>query len=593
MKLTTKLLACFMVVAVFGFIIPAGATPGTTVSIGSTTSDACDTVSITIDTDITAGIGAATIVLTYDTAVVSLNSVSGGPLGTVTWNDDSGTVTMTAYHATTCPTGSNIKFADLEFCPVADGASDLDIEVTTIADCNANPITPDAVNDGQFIVSGTQATATTVSIGSKTSNTCGTVPIMISTDDADGIGAATIVLTYDTAVVSLNSVSGGALGDVTWNDDSGTVTMTAYHATECPTGSNIKFADLEFCPVVDGASDLDIEVTTLADCDENPITPDAVNDGQFIVSGAQPTATTVSIGSITSSTCGTVPIKIDTDDAEGIGAATIVLTYDTAVVSLNSVSGGALGDVTWNDDSGTVTMTAYHATACPTGSNIKFADLEFCPVADSGASDLDIEVITLADCDENSITPNVNDGQFSIGAPLPSGLNLYSGWNFVSVPYELDNSSVDYVLADINYSVLAYYNALNKVCDDVLDLEPLKGYWICNPEEGTQVILGELLVPKATPPVPATLTVYEGWNAIGYTDKEDILSAEVALSAIDESYETIKGPFKTGDYEHVGWNGQTGIISDSGKHVGTDVFWMGPYEAFWVFVTQEDMLNTV
>jgi DNA/RNA endonuclease YhcR with UshA esterase domain len=568
-----------MVVAVFGFILPAGATPGTIVSIGSTTSDACDTVSITIDTDITAGIGAATIVLTYDPAVIHLNSVSGGPLGTVTWNDNSGTVTMTVAHATECPTGSNIKFADLEFCAVADGASALDIEVTTIADCNANSITPDAVNDGQFIVSGAQPIATTVSIGSITSSTCDTVPIMISTDDADGIGAVTIVLTYDTAVVSLNSVSGDALGDVTWNDNGGTVTMTAAHATECPTGSNIKFADLEFCAVADGASALDIDVSTLADCNANPITPDAVNDGQFIVSGAQPTATTVSIGSITSSTCDTVPITISTDDADGIGAATIVLTYDTAVVSLNSVSGGALGDVTWNDNGGTVTMTAAHATECPTGSNIKFADLEFCPVADSGASDLDIEVITLADCDANSITPNVNDGQFSIGAPLPSGLNLYSGWNFVSVPYELDNSSVDYVLADINYSVLVYYNASNKVCDDVLDLEPLKGYWIENPEEFTQVIREELLVPKATPPVPATLTVYEGWNAIGYTDSVDILPAEVAFDPV------------TGSYEQVGWNGQTGIIS--GKHVGTDVFGMGPYEAFWVFVTQEDMLSAV
>jgi hypothetical protein len=464
MKLTIKLLASFMVIAVFGFILPAGATPGTTVSIGSTTSDACDTVSITIDTDITAG-----------------------------------------------------------------------------------------------------------------------------------IGAATVVLTYDPAVISLNSVSGGALGDVTWNDNGGTVTITAAHATACPTGSNIKFADLEFCPEVgSGTSNLDIEVTTLADCNEDPITPDVVNDGQFIVSGAQAPATTVSIGSITSSTCDTVPITIDTDDADGIGAATIVLTYNTAVISLNSVSGGALGGVAWNDVGGTVTMTVAHATACPIGSNIKFADLEFCPVADSGASDLDIEVITLADCDENSITPNVNDGQFSIGAPLPSGINLYYGWNFISVPYELDNSSVDYVLADINYSLpVTYYSASTGLFETVSDLEPLKGYWIKNPEEGIQVILGELLVPKEWA-VPATLTVYEGWNAIGYTDPKYILDAETALTSIDESYTTIMGPFKNDPYEpyeQVGWNGQTGVIN--GIHVGTDVFYMGPYEAFWVLVTQEDMLGEV
>jgi hypothetical protein len=185
------------------------------------------------------------------------------------------------------------------------------------------------------------------------------------------------------------------------------------------------------------------------------------------------------------------------------------------------------------------------------------------------------------------------DTEVTVGS-VADGIILLPGWNFVSVPYELDNSSVDYVLADINYSLpVTYYNAATGFCEPVSDLEPLKGYWIKNPEEGTQVILGELLVPKEWA-VPATLTVYEGWNAIGYTDPKYILDAETALTSIDESYTTIMGPFKNDPYEpyeQVGWNGQTGVIS--GIHVGTNVFYMGPYEAFWVLVTQEDMLGEV
>ncbi|NOR85488.1 hypothetical protein GQ473_05210, partial [archaeon] len=177
---------------------------------------------------------------------------------------------------------------------------------------------------------------------------------------------------------------------------------------------------------------------------------------------------------------------------------------------------------------------------------------------------------------------------------IPEGIVLLPGWNFVSVPYELENPSVDYVLADINYSLpVTYYSASTGLFETVSDLEPLKGYWIKNPEEGIQVILGELLVPKEWA-VPATLTVYEGWNAIGYTDPKYILDAETALTSIDESYTTIMGPFKNDPYEpyeQVGWNGQTGVIN--GIHVGTDVFYMGPYEAFWVLVTQEDMLGAV
>ena len=205
-------------------------------------------------------------------------------------------------------------------------------------------------------------------------------------------------------------------------------------------------------------------------------------------------------------------------------------------------------------------------------------------------------------CCDISGTLNDDDAtSYTVGGPtqvcvcIPiEGILLEEGWNFVSVPYELDNSSVDYVLADINYSLpVTYYNAATGFCEPVSDLEPLKGYWIKNPEEGTQVILGELLVPKEWA-VPATLTVYEGWNAIGYTDPKYILDAETALTSIDESYTTIMGPFKNDPYEpyeQVGWNGQTGVIS--GIHVGTNVFYMGPYEAFWVLVTQEDMLGEV
>jgi hypothetical protein len=198
----------------------------------------------------------------------------------------------------------------------------------------------------------------------------------------------------------------------------------------------------------------------------------------------------------------------------------------------------------------------------------------------------------LKNVDKSEVTVG-GDTSIAVGS-VADGIILLPGWNFVSVPYELDNSSVDYVLADINYSLpVTYYNAATGLFETVSDLEPLKGYWIKNPEEGTQVILGELLVPKEWA-VPATLTVYEGWNAIGYTDPKYILDAETALTSIDESYTTIMGPFKNDPYEpyeQVGWNGQTGVIN--GIHVGTDVFYMGPYEAFWVLVTQEDMLGAV
>jgi hypothetical protein len=162
-------------------------------------------------------------------------------------------------------------------------------------------------------------------------------------------------------------------------------------------------------------------------------------------------------------------------------------------------------------------------------------------------------------------------------------------WNFMSVPFALNNSSVEFVLADINYTTLMYWNTSGAIWEIPTDFEPLKAYWIESNEGVDQMISTEILEPL-TPVVPPTMTVYPGWNAIGYTDSMAILPAELMLGSIDESYMTVIGPYDsaTGMYEQVGHNGETGVLS--GIHVGTDIFDMGPYEGFWVYVTQEDTL---
>jgi hypothetical protein len=169
------------------------------------------------------------------------------------------------------------------------------------------------------------------------------------------------------------------------------------------------------------------------------------------------------------------------------------------------------------------------------------------------------------------------------------GIVIEPNWNFISVPFALNNSSVEFVLADINYTNLMYWNNSGGIWEIPTDFEPLKAYWIESNESADQLISSELLEP-ITPSVPPMMTVYPGWNAIGYTDSMTVLPAEIALGSIDESYTQVKGPYDpaTATYEQIGHNGQTGVIA--GVHVGTDVFDMSPYEGFWVFVTQEDLL---
>ncbi|AEH60166.1 hypothetical protein Mzhil_0290 [Methanosalsum zhilinae DSM 4017] len=166
------------------------------------------------------------------------------------------------------------------------------------------------------------------------------------------------------------------------------------------------------------------------------------------------------------------------------------------------------------------------------------------------------------------------------------GMDLKEGWNFFSVPHVLENSSVDYVLADIEYDALLYYNAGTDAWEIPDDLEPLKGYWIKSNE---MQIVEEDLLEAGGAAVPPVMNVYTGWNAIGHTSM-DQLPAEVALGSIDDSYTTIKGPWNpdTKSYEKTGLNGQFGVIG--GNTVGTDIFEMSPFEGYWVYVTQDDVL---
>ncbi|RQD88074.1 hypothetical protein D5R95_03125, partial [Methanosalsum natronophilum] len=157
--------------------------------------------------------------------------------------------------------------------------------------------------------------------------------------------------------------------------------------------------------------------------------------------------------------------------------------------------------------------------------------------------------------------PTIGDNTIYV-VPI-EGMELMEGWNFISVPHVLENSSVDYVLNDIDYDALLYYNAGTELWEIPADLEPLKGYWIKSNDMQT---VDKELLESAGAAVPPVMNVYSGWNAIGHSSM-DSLPAELALSSIDESYTQIKGPWNPvmKSYDYTGWNGQEGVIN--GSHV--------------------------
>jgi hypothetical protein len=171
-------------------------------------------------------------------------------------------------------------------------------------------------------------------------------------------------------------------------------------------------------------------------------------------------------------------------------------------------------------------------------------------------------------------------------------IELEPGWNFISVPYKLENPEASSVLNGIEFDVGYTYDPVTgwSQITATTEFKPLMGYWIhvSTPQTipSTNLVRAEL---GAVP--PSTMDLRAGWNAIGFTNTES-MSAENALKSIDKSYTNIISwdPVNQ-EYEMAGINDVTGVIASN--VVGTDLFPMVPCEGYWVFLTQDSTIAGV
>jgi len=135
-------------------------------------------------------------------------------------------------------------------------------------------------------------TSTSVSIGSAADVPVGgsvDVEVRINTDEA-GIGQATITLTVDTAVVTVDNIT----GVLSYNTVGDTTTMVTVWGSNKPTGDFL-FATVTLTAVGDyeDCSNLDIAVTEMYNNVYQSISPSPVTDGEFCIQAAPPTPTPV------------------------------------------------------------------------------------------------------------------------------------------------------------------------------------------------------------------------------------------------------------------------------------------------------------
>ncbi|AKB36394.1 hypothetical protein MSSAC_1804 [Methanosarcina siciliae C2J] len=191
--------------------------------------------------------------------------------------------------------------------------------------------------------------------------------------------------------------------------------------------------------------------------------------------------------------------------------------------------------------------------------------------------------------DGNQTDGNQTDGNQTDGNQTE---DLGGDWYFFSIPFEANNTSVDYLLSDVNYSSLIYYNASTKLFEDVSNIEPLKGYWI-NIPNGTEFNAEEQFasVEKKLVTVPPSLQAYPGWNALGSPVNETV-SAQTAFASINDTYAKVVGPWvpgnnTTGYHQYVGYNSLNKTLEED--QLGADEFEVEPYRGYWVFVKEESL----
>ena len=178
----------------------------------------------------------------------------------------------------------------------------------------------------------------------------------------------------------------------------------------------------------------------------------------------------------------------------------------------------------------------------------------------------------------------VNDTASTLPA---STLNLYTGWNLISLPLMPEDTGITSLLFSINgnYSIVWAYDA-NDTTDhwkkydpvapfgnDLTSMEPGKGYWIMMTNNDTLPITGT---------APESIDLKTGWNLIGYNS---FLSQPItdALYSIDGNYSIVWAYNASDAVDH--WKKYDPLAP-----FGNDLSIMEPDKGYWIMMMVDDIL---
>jgi len=169
-------------------------------------------------------------------------------------------------------------------------------------------------------------------------------------------------------------------------------------------------------------------------------------------------------------------------------------------------------------------------------------------------------------------------------------MDMFRGWNLISLPLMPDDSNIASVLSPIsgNYSIVWAYNASDTADhwkkydpnapfgNDLKNQEPGNGYWIMMTSDDILSIIGTI-------PETANVNLLTGWNLIGYNSLESQPITD-ALSSITGNYSIVWAydASDTGDH----WKKY-----DPSAPFGNDLTNMEAGKGYWIMMTTDDILE--
>ncbi|WP_317065574.1 DUF7282 domain-containing protein [Methanoculleus caldifontis] len=189
-------------------------------------------------------------------------------------------------------------------------------------------------------------------------------------------------------------------------------------------------------------------------------------------------------------------------------------------------------------------------------------------------------------------TPTANVTPMPTLPPAPPAeetvdLELYGGWNFVSIPRQLSvgNNTVEAVFGDVDTGGRSVYTfapatGFTPVGANTT-LQVLEGYWVYSTEDLT------LQLNLSTNPMrsPASKTLSPGWNAIGYSDLTP-RTADETLKSVEDNWVSVIG------FDAENQNYHPALINNQTGEQGEDQN-LFPTEGYWIFMRDDGRLAAI